>query len=103
MAWDTTANFGVASTMADASRPFAKDTSRLEFLERYIPYWREARQFRAYSIMLAIVGVAMLFRIPLLAVPAFAAAGYFHVRAQQKQWYSQGAYANHRTIIGADI
>ncbi len=52
--------------------------------------------------MLGLVGAVMLFRSPLLSVPALAVAGYFHVVGQLKHWYSQGAYADHRTNIVAD-
>ncbi len=100
--YDTTANMGVASVTADHKTTFVKDTTRLEFLERYIPYWRLSRQYRAYSLMLAFVGIVMLIRSPILAAPAFAAAGYFHVAGKLKAWYAQGAYADHRTNILAD-
>ena len=101
--YDTTRGMTVMSVPADHKTTFVKDTTRLEFLERYIPYWRLSRQYRAYSLMLGLVGIVMLFRTPILAVPLLAAAGYFHVAAKLKHWYSQGAYADHRTVIGADI
>ncbi len=99
---ESTTGLTVASVAADHKTSFVKDSTRLEFLERYIPYWRYARQYRAYSVMLGLVGVFMLFRQPIAAVPLLAAAGYFHVAAKLKHWYSQGAYAGHRTNILAD-
>lgn len=68
--------------MADFKEPQLRNSTRWDYMSRYLPAWIQARQSRTYAIVTAVIGVLLLLRgQSTLSVFPFAAASYFYTRA----------------------
>jgi len=75
-----TTDYDIRSTtvFSDASRPLLGMNTRWGYISGYEQFFKERIRFRIYFIVLALLGVYLLFTIPLLAVFALGAASYFY-------------------------
>jgi len=65
------------TVVTDATRPFLKMNNRYAYIKTYYPFWKERIRYRAYCVLLALVGIYFLFVQPLLAAVAFAGSAYY--------------------------
>ena len=77
----------MSSVLADVKKPVMKVTNRWEYLERYIPVWKNYIRYRMYTVVFGLVGVTMIFTVPPLGVVSLAAATYYwgvHLREKSR-------------------
>lgn len=72
------------TVFADFQKPLIARTTRWEYVKKQIPLWKEAIRFRAYWMVLALIGLYFLFSVPALSVVCAAGAAYFHTLQQQR-------------------
>ena len=89
---------GVRTSMvfADMKRPMLAASTRWEYLSKHLVVWKEHVRFRLYAYILALLGIYMLFAIPVIGIACLGFSTYFyqrHVHARDRTLYSK------RTII----
>jgi hypothetical protein len=91
------------NVFSDQHANLFKMSTRLEYLNKFLPNWIQMRVQLSYAMMLAMVGIAMVFRSPLISLIAFAGAAYFYQMHKFNQWVAVGGAAKGRRLIGADL
>ncbi len=69
----------MTSVPVDGKEPFLNMTTRWNYLQSFLPLWKEALRFRSYAMVLAVVGVATLTTIPVVGIAALFGASYYHM------------------------
>lgn len=77
---------GSTTVLADIKTPSIRNTTRWDYVSRYLETWVDARQSRTYAAVCALVGVLMLVRSPVFAVFPLTAASYFYTNAQLRNY-----------------
>jgi len=70
-------NYGVTSTLTDAKEPFLVMKTRWNYLNLFIPRWKNAIRYRLYTMSLLVAGFWLLFSAPLVAIVCLFLAMYF--------------------------
>ena len=70
-------HFGMTSTLTDAKEPFLGMKTRWNYLNLFIPRWKNAIRYRLYTFALLIAGFWLLFASPLIAIVCLFLAMYF--------------------------
>ncbi|MFH1779656.1 MAG: hypothetical protein ABH803_00730 [Candidatus Micrarchaeota archaeon] len=69
---------GISGVMADMPRPMMRMTTRYEYMKNYLLGYKVMIRYRFYAIVGLILGIYLLFIVPILAVLVLFLATYFY-------------------------
>ncbi len=89
---------GVRTSMvfADMKRPMLGASTRWDYFSKHLVVWKEHVRFRTYAIILALLGVYLIFAQPVIGIVSLGFATFFY---QKHQHALARTLKSHRTII----
>jgi hypothetical protein len=71
------------TVFADSPNVLLAKTTRFEYLNRYLPLYKNAIRWKWYAIGLAIVGLCFLASFPAITLATWFGAAYYYQRREQ--------------------